>query len=265
MVDIAHALGCEVMIDAASGGICGRLSLRRYPAEFVACSFYKLFGLPTGVGALIAKKSALARLKRPWFSGGTVEFVSVANNRHRLRSGHEGFEDGTPNYLDLAALEAGFAFLERIPQAALQGRIAALTERFLEEGASLRHGDGAPLVRFYGPRDVEGRGGTIAFNLLGAEGRIIPFETVERRAREHGVAIRGGCFCNPGAAEAAFGFDAPKLAASLDRLAGRFSMPALRDRLNGEAVGALRLSVGAPTIQADLDRALTLVETFAVL
>jgi selenocysteine lyase/cysteine desulfurase len=263
LVDIAQAFGCDVLIDAASAGACGGLSLRRHPAEFVACSFYKLFGLPTGVGALVAKKSALARLRRPWFAGGTVDFVSVANDRHALRSGHEGFEDGTPNYLDLAALEAGFAFLEQVPREALRIRVLALMGRFLEDAKALRHKDGAPLVRVYGPQGLEGRGGTVAFNLLRADGEVIPYEAVERRAREHGVAIRGGCFCNPGAAEKAFGFDAPALARCLDGLEGRFSIPALREGMGGAAVGALRLSVGAPTIDADLDRALALIAIFA--
>ena len=262
LVDTAHALGCDVLIDAASAGACGGLSLRRHPVAFVACSFYKLFGLPTGVGALVARKSALAQLRRPWFAGGTVEFVSVANDRHALRSGHEGFEDGTPNYLDLAALETGFAFLDQIPRAALQARIASLTWRFLDAAADLRHANGAPKVRLCGPRDMKERGGTVAFNLLRPNGEVVAYEAVERAARDQGVAIRGGCFCNPGAAEAAFGFEGPRLAACLDALQGRFSIPALRNQLDGAAVGALRLSVGAPTIDADLDRALRLVDGF---
>jgi selenocysteine lyase/cysteine desulfurase len=262
LVETAHTLGCDVLIDAASAGACGGLSLRSHPAEFVACSFYKLFGLPTGVGALIAKRSALARLRRPWFAGGTVAFVSVEHGRHTLRSGHEGFEDGTPNYLDLAALEAGFAFLDQIPREALQAHIACLTQRFLNSAAALRHANGAPKMRLYGPRDMEKRGGTVAFNLLQADGRVVAYEAVERAARNHGVAIRGGCFCNPGAAEKAFGFDRLPLAEHLDALKGRFSIPGLRDRLGGAAVGALRLSVGAATIDADLDRALAFIDAF---
>lgn len=43
----------------------------------MAVSFYKMFGYPTGVGALIAKKSFLAKLRRKWFSGGTVDFVQT--------------------------------------------------------------------------------------------------------------------------------------------------------------------------------------------
>lgn len=263
LVETANALGCDVLIDAASAGACGGLSLRRQPAAFVACSFYKLFGLPTGVGALIARKSALARLRRPWFAGGTVDFVSVEHDRHALSAGHEGFEDGTPNYLDLAALETGFSFLDQIPREALRAHIGRLTQRFLDEIGGLSHPNGAPMVRLYGPADLEGRGGTVAFNLLNAEGRVVAYEAVERVALDHGVAIRGGCFCNPGAAEKAFAFDALPLAASLDDLEGRFSIPALRKSLCGAAVGALRLSIGAPTVQADLDRALALLVAFA--
>lgn len=262
LVDTAHALGHDVLIDAASAGACGGLDLRRHPVAFVACSFYKLFGLPTGVGALVARKSALARLRRPWFAGGTVDFVSVEHGRHALRAGYEGFEDGTPNYLDLAALATGFAFLDRIPREALQAHVAGLTQRFLDEAAGLRHANGAPKVLIHGPSDIKGRGGAVAFNLLRADGGIEAYEAVERAARDHRVAIRGGCFCNPGAAEKAFAFHALPLPAALDALEGRFSAQALRERLGGAAVGALRLSVGAPTVQRDLDRALALLESF---
>jgi selenocysteine lyase/cysteine desulfurase len=264
LADEAQALGCDVMIDAASAGAYGGLSLRRHPAEFVACSFYKLFGLPTGVGALIAKRSSLARLRRPWFSGGTVEFVSVAHDRHSRLSGSQGFEDGTPNFLDLAAVEDGFAFLKRVPRQALKAHVLALTRRFLQRAGALKHADGSPLVRLYGPADTEGRGGTVAFNVLRGDGRITPYSEVERRAQDHGVAIRGGCFCNPGAAEKAFGFAALNPEACLDRLAGRFSVDAFQHCLGRDAaVGALRLSLGGPTNIADVDRAITLIATYA--
>ncbi len=62
-------------------------------------SFYKLFGYPTGIGALIARHSALAKLRRPWFAGGTVAFASVqAEDGYRLAPGATGFEDGTIDY-----------------------------------------------------------------------------------------------------------------------------------------------------------------------
>jgi len=260
LIEEACALGCDVLVDAAAAGPCGGLSLREHSADFVACSFYKLFGLPTGVGALIAKKSALARLRRPWFSGGTVAFVSVTHGRHTLRTGHEGFEDGTPNFLDLAAIESGFALLARMPRACLRAHIQSHTQHFLTRAATLRHRNGAPLVRLYGPRDMEQRGGVVAFNVLQNDGCVLPYERVEWLAREHGVAIRGGCFCNPGAAEKAFGFDALGVERCFDKLEGSFSIEAFRSCVGHAAtVGALRLSVGAPTTHNDIERAVALI------
>jgi molybdenum cofactor sulfurtransferase len=43
----------------------------------MAISFYKMFGFPTGVGALVAKESFLEKLERPWFAGGNVDIVQV--------------------------------------------------------------------------------------------------------------------------------------------------------------------------------------------
>ncbi|HTD29076.1 MAG TPA: aminotransferase class V-fold PLP-dependent enzyme, partial [Xanthomonadaceae bacterium] len=260
LINEAQALGCDVMLDAAAAGPCGGLSLREYAADFVVCSFYKLFGLPTGVGALIAKKSALARLRRPWFSGGTVEFVSVAHGRHALRMGHEGFEDGTSNFLDLAAVESGFAFLARMPRPALRAHIQAHTQYFLTSATALQHRNGAPLVRLYGPRDLQRRGGVVAFNVLRNDGCVVPYERIEALARVRGVAIRGGCFCNPGSAERAFGFDALKVGRYFDELEGRFSIEAFRSCVGHAAtVGALRMSVGPPTTRNDIERALVLI------
>jgi len=260
LIEEARALGCDVLVDAAAAGPCGGLSLREHSADFVACSFYKLFGLPTGVGALIAKKSALARLRRPWFSGGTVEFVSVAHGRHSLKTGHEAFEDGTPNFLDLAAIESGFAFLARMPRTGLRAHIQSHTQHFLALAATLRHRNGAPLVRLYGPRDMEQRGGIVAFNVLKNDGCVLPYERVEWLAHEHGVAIRGGCFCNPGAAEKAFVFDALGVERCFDKLEGSFSIEAFRSCVGRAAtVGALRLSVSAPTTQNDIERAVALI------
>jgi selenocysteine lyase/cysteine desulfurase len=206
----------------------------------------------------------LARLKRPWFAGGTVDYVSVAHDRHQLAAGHHGFEDGTPAFLNTGAVVDGFTFLAGIGREALATHLKALTGDFLARATALTHRGGAPLVRVYGPQDLEKRGGIIAFNLLDQGGAVIPNETVEQRAATRRVALRGGCFCNPGAAEAAFGHTGLNLPACLDTLRGRFSVGALRDCMGpGSAVGALRLSLGAPTLISDLDRALNLLAEFA--
>jgi selenocysteine lyase/cysteine desulfurase len=260
----AQRRGHDVLIDAAGAGVSCGISLRRYPAEFLAFSFYKIFGLPTGVGALVARRDALEKLRRPWFAGGTVDFVSIEHDRHQLREGHSAFEDGTPNFLSLGAVTAGFDFLSRIDRSVIARRLQSLTARFIERATKLKRSNGAHLIKIYGPASIDARGSTVAFNVLDADGSTIPYQRVETQAGEAGVAIRGGCFCNPGAAERAFDFSSFDVPRSLDQLRHGFSPERLRTCLGSNAtVGALRVSIGLPTIEADLDRALDVLESFA--
>jgi selenocysteine lyase/cysteine desulfurase len=256
LVTEAQRRGYAVLLDAAALVPTARLSLRESTPEFVALSYYKMFGFPTGVGALVARHDALRRLDRPWFAGGTVDWVSVRHGRHRLRPGLEAFEDGTPNYYGIAALDPGFAFLARVGMARLGRRVADLTGRLLAGLQHGRHPEGAPLFRVYGPVDLADRGGTITFNLLDRRKQVIPYDVVEARARAAGVAVRGGCFCNPGSSEAAFHLP---VAASLRCLRSTTDFTSRRFARclgDGTAVGAIRASVGAATSEADVRRAL---------
>jgi selenocysteine lyase/cysteine desulfurase len=266
LVARARALGFDVLLDVAALAASHPLSLRACPADFAVLSFHKLFGYPTSVGALVARRDALARLYRPWFAGGTVAFASVGANVHRLQRGHEGFEDGTPDFLGIAALAPGFALLDEVGMPRLAVHVARLTRYLLDELAALRHRNGAPLVQIYGPSGGPGgtldRGGTVAFNVRDAHGAPIPYAAVEVRARAAGVALRGGCFCNPGAAEAAFGLDAADLAACLAATGDEFSLARLAACL-GRAVGAVRLSLGLANNRADIERAVAVVASFA--
>ena len=53
-----------VLIDAAKGCVTQPPDLSLYPADFVVISFYKLFGYPTGLGALIIRNDAAKLLKK---------------------------------------------------------------------------------------------------------------------------------------------------------------------------------------------------------
>jgi len=244
LVRSAQQRGYRVLLDAAAYAPTSPLSLRAVPADFVAISFYKMFGFPTGVGALIARRDALALLQRDWFAGGTVQFVSVQNRTHRLKEGAAGFEDGTPSFLDCAAISDGLRWLHRTGMRRIRAHVDAMTAELLLRLHAL--GDGVVL---YGPQDMKARGGTIAFNVVRG-GRILPYEDVECAAALRNVSIRGGCFCNPGAAEAAFDMPADRARACMS---GEFSVARLRQCLGGGAVGAVRASVGIPTNRADLD------------
>ncbi|KAK8940628.1 Molybdenum cofactor sulfurase [Platanthera zijinensis] len=72
--DFQGSLQCRgswfVLIDAAKGCATEPPDLSRYPADFVVCSFYKMFGFPTGLGALIVQNEAARILKKKYFGGG---------------------------------------------------------------------------------------------------------------------------------------------------------------------------------------------------
>jgi selenocysteine lyase/cysteine desulfurase len=257
----AQRVGFDVLLDAAAFAPNNRLSLRDSSPQFVVLSFYKIFGYPTGVGALIIRRDALRGLRRPWFAGGTVEFASVQNDMHRLKPSAEGFEDGTLDFLNIAALPAGFALIEEIGINRAHEHAMELTRLMLDGLQSLTVRDGRPLVRIYGPRDLRDRGATIAFNVLSSEGEALPYSIVERRARAQGVAVRGGCFCNPGAAERAFGFDAARSARCLRTApTSGFSVERFAACLSNQtAVGAVRASIGVANNASDVRRALELI------
>jgi selenocysteine lyase/cysteine desulfurase len=264
LVREAQSSGWDVLLDAAAYVPTSALSLREVPADFVALSFYKMFGFPTGLGALVARHEALARLRRPWFAGGTVDFVSVHHDAHLLHPGVEAFEDGTAHFLGIAAVCAGLDFLESVGMARVRRRTGALAEMLAAELRALRRRDGGPLVRLYGPVDGRDRGATLAFNVLDAQGSVLPYCRVEERARAARVSVRGGCFCNPGAAAAAFGFPAEATVRCLDaaRRDG-WSLDRFGACMEGRAAGAVRASLGIPSDESDVARLVEVIADFA--
>ena len=203
-VDEAHERGWDVLVDCAAFAPTNRLDLSAVKPDFVPLSFYKMFGYPTGIGALIVRREALARLHRPWFAGGTITLASVQGDGwHHLAPGHAGFEDGTVDYLGLPAVAYGLEFLQAAGIDAVHDRVLALTDWLLAAMASLAHSDGAPMVRVFGPTDTRERGATIAFYLLDRQGRPYDVNLMETLAGREGISLRTGCFCNPGDGEVA--------------------------------------------------------------
>jgi selenocysteine lyase/cysteine desulfurase len=259
----AQASGCRVLLDAAARLPTSDLDLAHYKPDYVAMSLYKIAGYPTGIGALVVRREALAELRRPWFSGGTVQWVSVQHGRHRLFDGPEGFEDGTPAFLAAAAVAPALEAICAPGRARLSRHLTALTSRLLTGLASLRHDNGLGMVQVHGPRDTHARGATVAISLRDRTGRSIPYWLVELAARDAGLAVRGGCFCNPGCAEAAFAFPDLETRACLDQLGAGFTIPRFASCLGDRTVGAIRISMGLGSIAADVDRFVGLAAVFA--
>ena len=93
LLAFARAQGYATLLDAAALAPTSVVSLADGVVDAMAVSFYKMFGYPTGVGALVVREDFLARLRRPWFAGGTVDVVQAPGTIVTMTTElHERFE-----------------------------------------------------------------------------------------------------------------------------------------------------------------------------
>jgi molybdenum cofactor sulfurtransferase len=258
-INIAQQMGYRVLLDAAAFVPTSILNLKEIQPDFVSVSFYKIFGYPTGIGCLLIKKSSFELLQKPWFAGGTVTMVSVAHQNKFLAHGHERFEDGTLNYNNIPAIKIGLEFVESIGMKRINTRVRSLIEYITAELRLIKHDNGNEVVKIFGPRNFDHRGGNIIVNFFNAQGEMIPYAVIEGQTNEQMISIRSGCFCNPG-------IDEINYCISTEDMASYFMS---RDhgghedikQFLGKMRGAIRISVGMATVRRDIDKLIGFVKT----
>jgi selenocysteine lyase/cysteine desulfurase len=258
-VEQAQGAGWDVLLDVAAFVPTNALDLSQVKPEFVPISFYKMFGYPTGIGALIARRSALAKLHRPWFAGGTITVASVQRDKYYLAEGHQAFEDGTVDYLNIPAVEIGLKHLESIGYPVIHERVRCLTGWLLDNLTPMKHSTGMPLVRLYGPMTTERRGGAVTVNFMDKNGGPIDHRVIEDDAGKVNISLRTGCFCNPGAGEIALGISRVDLDVCFTQPGheDRLSLDDFRRCIDGKNSGAVRISLGLVTNYNDVQAFLT--------
>ncbi|KAL0912300.1 hypothetical protein M5K25_018264 [Dendrobium thyrsiflorum] len=264
---IGDSLQCRgswlVLIDAAKGCATEPPDLARYPADFVTCSFYKMFGYPTGLGVLIVRNEAARLLNKKYFSGGTVsasiadiDFVKKRENIEQL------FEDGTVSFLDIASIRHGFHIINRLTMLSIARHTASLATYTRNKMLELKHGNGLKLCILYG-RTVEKAnpsnvGPTITFNLKRSDGSWFGYREVEKLASLSSIQLRTGCFCNPGACAKFLGLSHLDLLSNLED--GHVCWDDV-DVLHGKPTGAVRISFGYMSTFEDAEKFLTFLMT----
>jgi molybdenum cofactor sulfurtransferase len=248
-IEKAHEHGWDVLLDAAAFVPTNKLDLGKVKPEFVPISFYKMFGYPTGIGALIARKEALAKLQRPWFAGGTITVASVQGDKYYLADDASAFEDGTLDYLNIPAVEIGLKHMESIGYDVIHERVYSLTGWLLESLTSMKHSSGVSLVRVYGPTTLDKRGGAVTVNFYDKNDKALDHRFIEQQANETNISLRTGCFCNPGAGEVALGISRVELDVCFTQPGHeeRLTLDDFRHCIDGKSSGAVRISVGMVT------------------
>lgn len=261
LIPFAQKNGWDVLLDAAAFVPTNMLDLSKYQPEFVVLSFYKMFGYPTGVGCLLCKHTTLAKLKRPWFAGGTVELVSIQGDGYYFHEGCSAFEDGTLNYLTIPAITIGLEHLQKINVNTIHDRVMALTDWLIKELQTLHHSNGNPLIQIYGPTDIHMRGGIIAMNLYAPDGTCIDRDLILERAKQKNISLRAGCFCNPGSIEMINGFSKDDLQKYFTG-EHTYTFEEYVQAIGSALIGAVRVSFGIASNFADAYAFVQFAQTF---
>ncbi|MGJ3238617.1 MAG: aminotransferase class V-fold PLP-dependent enzyme [Anaerolineae bacterium] len=263
-IEIAQEQGWDVLLDAAAFLPTNRLDLSEHHPDFVTLSFYKMFGYPTGIGALIAKRETLTKMQRPWFAGGTIQVATVQGDGHFLHTNEAGYEDGTINYLGIPAVEIGLRHLDSIGIDTIHERVMMLTDYVLTQFEHLQHDNGTPLVKVYGAHEITEHGGTIALNFYDPQGTVFDYRVVEALANTVNISLRTGCFCNPGVGEVAHHIEGTRLRECFERESLTFEelSQQLLNQGDTDVIGAVRISFGIASNFADAYRMIKFAEIF---
>jgi selenocysteine lyase/cysteine desulfurase len=251
LVDAAHDQGWDVLLDAAAFVPTNRLDLSQIQPDFVTISFYKMFGYPSGVGCLLIRTGSIAKMRRPWFAGGTVNFATVQGRRHVLAPREAGFEDGTCNYLSIPAVEIGLRHLERITIDTIHTRVRCLTGWLLDQLLALRCRTAATWSGLRTCNDGDAR-------RVRDDELLVPRPSARLPPHRAGKPPRispTGCFCNRERAKQRRTDKEDMLAGAAggaDMTLPRF-MQVIQHR-GGKSAGAIRVSLGIVSNFADVNR-----------
>lgn len=258
-----HKAATYTLLDAAALASTAPLDLSN-PAtapDFVALSFYKIFGFPN-IGALIVRKDSAHVLEsRKFFGGGTVEMVISINDTWHVKkdtSIHDRLEDGTLPFHSIFALDHAISVHERLygpnPMKFISNHTAKLGKLLFDGLSALQHSNGTNLCRIYKDEaavygDPTVQGATVAFNVQSQDGNLVGFEEVEEAANKKDIYVRSGSLCNPGGTATYLNWSPAEMKAAY--AAGhRCSNPA--QIMLGKATGVVRVSLGAMSTTADV-------------
>lgn len=262
-----------VGLDMAKAACTGPVSLKEWDPDFAVVSFYKLFGAPTGLGALLVKKnSSLAAMllspapqQHAYFGGGTVQVVVPARDyvvRHTTETSIRG---GTSHFRGICELKYGLETLQKLGgMPAIQNHTNALARELVRRLCLLKHAStGQPAIVLYGawaykPSREDGNGDhpgpTVTFNVLRDDGKTyVGYHEIAQLAALHSppIQFRVGCFCNPGGCQQALGWSDDEIISNFEQL-GHVCGDDV-DLIDGKPTGAVRISVGKDSTWEDID------------
>ena len=283
MIQQAQQQNWYVLLDAAKHVSTSFLDLKANPADFVVVSFYKMFGYPTGLGALVVRNESVGVLNRTYFGGGTLAAASSESSGSSserpfcqlVDRPSERFEDGTINFLSIQSVLFGLKLLQSIGMKKISTHVRSLSLSLSTRLSKLTHQthqtlshaatslisppspppSPSPVCVVYGR---PGEGSIVAFNVLRSDGSMVGYSDVGRAATSMHIQLRTGCFCNPGACQVHLNMSPNEARANYK--AGHVCSDDV-DIINGRPTGAVRISFGYTSTTKDVDTIVHMIQS----
>jgi len=181
IAEMTHAVGATLIVDGAQLVPHAPVDVKTLGADALVFSGHKMLG-PTGIGVLWAT-SELLNAMEPFEGGGDmIETVSLHSSTWApIPQKHEA---GTPPFVQAVGLSAAVDYLRAYGMDNVRAHDMEITAYALEKLGQ------RPDITVYGPKNVERRGGAVAFTMDG----VHPHD-LATILDEHGVAIRAGNHC----------------------------------------------------------------------
>ena len=258
-----------VLVDAAklAAGSPIALDNLEHPPDFLAVSFYKMFGFPTGIGCLLVRRRAAHVLRRnmtdghlhDYFGGGTVQALSATSMFVSMRPQlAASLEDGSANIHGVAAVVHGLHFLSSIGMHSISRYNASLRSKLVSMLNDMKYRDSSRFAIIHDAQHaarrhnwINGCGAIVAFTLLKADGSCIGYTEVDTALRLANIQVRTGALCNIGAAQRYLGLTDHDIRRHLE--AGHACWDGM-DVIDGQPTGVVRVSFGMFTTESDIEK-----------
>ena len=181
VIDIAHAQGAVVVVDAAQAVGHMEVDVTALGADFLVFSGHKMYG-PTGIGVLYGKYAILDKMPPFLMGGDMIEYVEEQNTTYAKVP--ERFEAGTQHVEGVVGLIAAIDFIEDIGLEQIR-----LKEQRMAKYAYKRLNE-IPYIKVLGPSEHRERGSLVTFDVEG----IHPHDLATLLDAK-GIAIRAGHHC----------------------------------------------------------------------
>lgn len=234
VVRVAHEYGARVFVDAAQLAPHVPIDVAAWDVDYLAMSGHKLYA-PYGAGVLVGRPDWLAGSDPFLLGGGAVDLVTLGDVMWAGLPDRQ--EAGSPNTIGAVALGVACEVLDGVGM----GRLEA-EERELQAYARDRLSaiDGVHLYSIWSADHP--RVGIVTFNVGDLHHSLV----AAALSAEWGIAVRDGCFCAH-----------PLIMELLHVDEGQVDefRREIRAGDKTKIPGAVRISLGVGTTEADVDRA----------